>query len=252
MEVAVGTYLRHQRYGLGRVVRWERGLFPRVHVRFEDGVDRTMELDPAQPVNAPPRDQSDHPSPAPRAGRALAPTHWGTSWGDGFRLVDGGNLERVPGFDAAAEPIVFTIGYEGRTIAEFVATLERHRVGLVADIREAPVSKRRGFGKAELEAALRDADIAYVLKRKWGNPKRKAGGIDERRDPPAAMTVYTTYMTPYIVQAAAFVQEVLAQRPAFLCYEAEPFHCHRSRFTTLVLPHCRPEPAVHHILPDAR
>ena len=164
-------------------------------------------------------------------------------------LADGGALECVDGYDATAERIVFTIGYEGRTVGEVIEELRRHAVGLLVDIREAPVSKRRGFSKAQLEAALRKADIRYVFKRDWGNPNRKAGGRDPRRAFRVAMTRYTAHLAPHIVDAAAFIAEVLAERPAFLCYEAEPFRCHRSRFTSLVLPHCQPQPAVHHILP---
>lgn len=250
MEVALGTYFRHQRYGLGRLVRWEQGLFPRVYLRFEDGMDRTLELDPADPVEGPMHDPVSDPPASPRAGLALAPARPRFIREGSLHLVDGGDLEKLPGFDATAERIIFTIGYEGQTLEQFIQRLGAHRVGVVVDIREAPVSKRHGFTKRELQAKLKAAGVGYIMKREWGNPKRKAGGVDERRDPRGAMTAYTEYLAPHIVDAAAFVQDIMPRRPAFLCYEAEPFHCHRSRFTSLVLPHCQPQPAVHHILPD--
>lgn len=249
MYMAAGTYLRHHRYGLGRVLSWDKGLFPRIHLRFEDGRDRVLDVDPQREPEARAPAEIANPRPAGRAGRML-PMRLPRARGAGsVYLADGDALEWAPGFDAHADPIIFTIGYEGRTLDGLLAQLKGHDVELLVDIRESPVSKRHGFSKPELEEATRAAGLDYTLRREWGNPSRAHGGTDPRRNLSVAMSKYTTHLAPHIVEAAAFVRDVLPRRPAFLCYEAEPFHCHRSRFATLVLPHCHPQPAVHHILP---
>ena len=231
MELPVGAYFRHRHFGLGRVLSYDPDLFPRVCLRFEDGVDRVFELDPASPDA-----QSD-------------PVHGASQLANPPRLTDGRTLDPVPAADPSADRVVFTVGYEGLALSDLIALLQTHRVGVLVDIRDAPVSRKHGFSKRELERSLRQADIGYILKREWGNPKRKADTTDARKSRVHALVRYTSHLAPQIVEAAAFVESVLPQRPAFLCYEQEPFHCHRSRFVALVMPHCQPQPQVHHILP---
>ncbi len=48
---------------------------------------------------------------------------------------------------------LFTIGYEGAQLADFLATLACHRVSVVVDVRELPLSRRKGFSKNRLAAA---------------------------------------------------------------------------------------------------
>lgn len=57
---------------------------------------------------------------------------------------------------------VFTIGYEGRTINDFLADLRANDIKLLADVREAPTSRKRGFSKSALASALQDAGIDYL------------------------------------------------------------------------------------------
>jgi uncharacterized protein (DUF488 family) len=40
---------------------------------------------------------------------------------------------------------VLTIGYEGVSLADFLATLKAAGVQLLLDIRELPISRRKGF-----------------------------------------------------------------------------------------------------------
>ena len=49
---------------------------------------------------------------------------------------------------------IFTIGYEGATVPEFIATLQQAGVERVIDVRALPLSRRPGFSKSPLRAAL--------------------------------------------------------------------------------------------------
>ena len=68
--------------------------------------------------------------------------------------------------------MLFTIGYQGRALEELVAMLHAHRIDRVIDIRELPLSRRRGFSKTPLGDALRAAGIDYIHARIAGNPYR--------------------------------------------------------------------------------
>jgi uncharacterized protein (DUF488 family) len=120
---------------------------------------------------------------------------------------------------------LFTIGYEGRQLDELIAMLSAKRITRVIDIRELPLSRRRGFSKTPLGEALRAADIDYVHMREAGNPYRKE---KELLTPRRLLAKYERHL----VKADGVVEHVAETargcRAALLCYEAEPGVCHRS------------------------
>src|SRR3954447_21338846 len=65
---------------------------------------------------------------------------------------------------------IYTIGYEGTTVPEFVAALLKAGVQRIIDVRALPLSRRPGFSKSPLRAALADADIEYVHLKALGTP----------------------------------------------------------------------------------
>jgi transcriptional regulator with XRE-family HTH domain len=78
-------------------------------------------------------------------------------------------------FQAAQVPPVtpglWSAGYEGRDIDSFVALLVDSRIGVVADVRLTPISRKKGFSKTRLGEALAEAGIEYTHLRGLGNPK---------------------------------------------------------------------------------
>jgi uncharacterized protein (DUF488 family) len=95
----------------------------------------------------------------------------------------------------------------------------------VIDIRELPLSRRRGFSKTPLGEALRAVDIDYVHMREAGNPYRKQKDVLSR---PQLLAKYKRH----IAKADEVVQHVAdtarGRRAALLCYEAAAEECHRS------------------------
>src|SRR3954471_22699032 len=68
---------------------------------------------------------------------------------------------------------LFTIGYEGRALDELLAILRANKIDRLIDVRDLPLSRRRGFSKTPLGNAARDAGIEYVHLREAGNPYRR-------------------------------------------------------------------------------
>jgi uncharacterized protein (DUF488 family) len=124
---------------------------------------------------------------------------------------------------------LFTIGYEGKTQAEFLDELEAAAVELVIDVRAVAASRRPGFSKTALAGGLRERGIDYLHLRALGTPAdgrqaARAGRIAEMR------AIYAGQLdTP---EAALALEQALAEalsRPAaLLCYEREAPDCHRS------------------------
>ncbi len=66
---------------------------------------------------------------------------------------------------------LFTIGYTGVGINEFVEKLVRHDVECLIDVRELPISRKAGFAKTALGQHLADNGIEYRHFKALGSPK---------------------------------------------------------------------------------
>jgi uncharacterized protein (DUF488 family) len=123
---------------------------------------------------------------------------------------------------------VFTIGYERRTPAELVADLTAGGVSLLADVRELPNSRRRGFSKSALAASVGEAGIEYVHLRALGNPKPirdawKGGDRD------AGIAGYRAHLAgPARESVDALAERVSEGGVCLMCVEHDPADCHRT------------------------
>ena len=133
-------------------------------------------------------------------------------------------------------PTVATIGYEGTTIEKVLTTLKEANVALLIDVRAVPQSRKPGFSKRQLAAALDEAGIAYVHLQALGTPKpgRDAvrAGHPERMEP-----IFRDHMTSDRSQAElAQAKHLARERPAcLLCFERDHNTCHRSLVAEMIV-----------------
>jgi len=132
---------------------------------------------------------------------------------------------------------IFTIGYEGTTVAEFVFALQNAAVERIIDVRALPNSRRPGFSKTPLRNALAEAGIDYVHLRALGTPAEgraaaRAGRIEDLE------RIYAGQLElPEAMAEGARMVELAKEKPsALLCYEREPAGCHRSLLLKAVAP----------------
>ncbi|KQN10103.1 hypothetical protein ASE85_04050 [Sphingobium sp. Leaf26] len=132
---------------------------------------------------------------------------------------------------------IFTIGYEGATQAELVATLHVAGVRLLVDVRAVPLSRRPGFSKNILAAGLREAGIAYVGLKALGTPAE--GRAAARKGQHARLAdIYARQLDlPEAIVQAEQLKAMAAETPAaLLCFERDPSGCHRSLLLDTILP----------------
>lgn len=124
---------------------------------------------------------------------------------------------------------VFTIGYEGATMAEFLAALQAAGIERLIDVRALPLSRRPGFSKSTLAASLRDVGIEYVHLKALGTPKEGRDAA-KKGDVATLERVYEGQLQLPEAQAqAAQMRALVAEKTsALLCYERDPCHCHRT------------------------
>ena len=141
---------------------------------------------------------------------------------------------------------IFTIGYEATTMAEFLTALKGAGVERVIDVRALPLSRRPGFSKSPLKAALAEAGIDYVHLKSLGTPAdgRSASRAGRHED---LVRIYAAQLDlPEAIVQAEQMRELAAEKPsALLCYEREPAECHRS----LLLAAAAPDADVTHLFP---
>jgi uncharacterized protein (DUF488 family) len=124
---------------------------------------------------------------------------------------------------------IFTIGYEGTTMAEFLAALKSAGVERVIDVRALPLSRRPGFSKSSLAASLLEAGIGYVHLKALGTPKRGRDAA-KKGDRVTLEEVYGGQLELPEAQAqAAQMLDLAGEKPsALLCFERDPCVCHRT------------------------
>jgi len=134
---------------------------------------------------------------------------------------------------------LFTIGYEATTMAEFLAALTGAGVERVIDVRALPLSRRPGFSKTPLRAALAEAGIDYVHLRALGTPAEGRSAA-KRGDRATLERVYAGQLElPEAMVAAEEMKRLAAEKPsALLCFEREPRDCHRTLLWKAALPDC--------------
>ena len=141
---------------------------------------------------------------------------------------------------------IFTIGYEATTVPEFIAALRRAGVERVIDVRALPLSRRPGFSKSPLRAALQEAGIEYVHLKALGTPSegRTAARAGRHAD---LQRIYAGQLElPEAMAQSAQMLELAREKPsALLCMEREPAHCHR----TLLLNAVAADAEVVHLFP---
>jgi uncharacterized protein (DUF488 family) len=129
-----------------------------------------------------------------------------------------------------------TIGYEGSTIDTVLSTLLDARVGLLIDVRAVAQSRKPGFSKRQLAAALDEAGIGYVHLQGLGTPKPGRDAV--RAGHPERMEViFREHMTSDRAQAElAQAKHLARERPAcLLCFERDHHTCHRRLVAEMVV-----------------
>lgn len=124
---------------------------------------------------------------------------------------------------------LFTIGYEGATIAAFLDTLVKAGVKTLVDVRAVPASRKPGFSKRGLSAALAERGIGYRHLQRLGTLSEgrtaaRAGHHDRMR------AIYLEHLEVADAQAemAMLIDQARERPSALLCFERQPSECHRS------------------------
>ncbi len=121
---------------------------------------------------------------------------------------------------------LFTIGYEGVALDDFIRALKTAKIEVLLDVRELPISRRKGFSKTALGTALTEAGIAYRHEKQLGSPKTIRHRLREDGNYPRFFREFDRYL---IKQSTLLemLAEKLKGNVALMCYEKNHEECHR-------------------------
>jgi uncharacterized protein (DUF488 family) len=123
---------------------------------------------------------------------------------------------------------VLTIGYEGSDIQSFLDRLADAGVETIVDVRELPLSRKKGFSKNGLKEAAAGVGIDYVHLKSLGDPKEgrmaaRAGDYGRFEQVFNAHMKSTTAQEG-LKQLAGIIDGTKA---CLLCFEKNHESCHR-------------------------
>ncbi|MBF0268432.1 MAG: DUF488 domain-containing protein [Alphaproteobacteria bacterium] len=125
-------------------------------------------------------------------------------------------------------PEVSTIGYEGASLEDFIATLLLANIQTLIDVRELPISRRPGFAKTALSRALESVGINYVHLKGLGDPKegREAAKANDYKE---FLRIFSKHLKTPAAKCDLGEAAKITDRggACLMCYERDPDACHR-------------------------
>ena len=121
----------------------------------------------------------------------------------------------------------YSIGYERRELAEFIQVLKAGGISRVADVRNAPFSRKEGFSKKELSAALEAEGISYRGFVPLGAPPALREGVPNMKWD----QFVAGYRRHFETVGSAYLElkgYLGDDGGALMCVERDPKECHRS------------------------
>lgn len=125
--------------------------------------------------------------------------------------------------------VVYTIGYEGKSIKQFITKLKFMSIEQLIDVREIALSRKNGFAKSALRKELEENSIVYKHLPELGSPTPIRHKLWEERNYNQFFKDYSTYIENEEPQKALANLEELAhiRRTVIMCFEYDVSKCHR-------------------------
>lgn len=134
------------------------------------------------------------------------------------------------------EEVIYSLGYEGVTVDEYLNTLVQKDIKTVIDVRKNPVSMKYGFSKKTLENALTQLDINYLHIPELGiesKDRQDLSSIESYND------LFDTYEKDVLIHSDVYIKKIVDEfkdqkRIVLTCFEKDYHYCHRSRICNLI------------------
>ncbi len=131
-------------------------------------------------------------------------------------------------------PMLCTIGYEGKSVEQYVNQLIQADIKVLCDVRKNPLSMKYGFSKNQLKAIVEGAGIEYKHFPQLGIASEKRQNLPT---PESYRELFEDYRANTLPQQTHYTKLLYAElkkarRIALTCFEADVQCCHRHSLAT--------------------
>ncbi len=141
--------------------------------------------------------------------------------------------ESIPDSD---KTILFTIGYQGISLEEYLNRLIKNSIKVLVDVRNNPQSMKYGFSKSQLMRYCGNLGITYMHFPDVGIQSDQRQELNTQAD---FDRLFATYRLNNLTQTITTQKEILHlleqhKRIALTCFEADTCQCHRTHLARAI------------------
>jgi len=132
--------------------------------------------------------------------------------------------------------VLFTIGYEGISLEEYLVRLLKNDVKVLVDVRNNPLSMKYGFSKSQLKKYCASLGIEYVHIPEVGIQSDQRQELNTQSDYDKLFAVYRKNNLSKTTNSQNEILKLLKQhkRIALTCFEANICQCHRKHLAEAI------------------
>lgn len=123
--------------------------------------------------------------------------------------------------------VLYTSGYEGLDLTQFITNLKDNNIEYLIDIREKAISRKKGFSKTALEEALISENIIYLHYRDLGSPSQIRKKLREDKDYSYFFEQFSDYLSSKGKELEEITELITKSICCLLCFEKDHEKCHR-------------------------
>jgi uncharacterized protein (DUF488 family) len=132
---------------------------------------------------------------------------------------------------------IYTIGYEGESIEEYINCLINEDVKILFDVRKNPISRKYGFSKKTLKKTVETVGIEYRHLPELGIPGEKRVNLYNIEDYNRLFDVYEKEILSNRHDLLETIYQLSLEndRVGLTCFEKLPGYCHRTRVAKAIV-----------------
>jgi len=132
--------------------------------------------------------------------------------------------------------ILFTIGYEGISLEEYLNRLLLNNIKVLVDVRNNPLSMKYGFSKSQLVKFCGNLGITYIHFPEVGIQSEQRQELNSQADYDRLFSIYRSDNLSKTTPAQQEILHLLQQhkRIALTCFEADICQCHRTHLAEAI------------------
>ncbi|MFT7586159.1 MAG: hypothetical protein ACI9EW_002590 [Cellvibrionaceae bacterium] len=132
-----------------------------------------------------------------------------------------------------SEKLLFTIGYEGKSIDRYIQDLIFNNVQALVDVRQNAYSRKHGFTGSVFKNYLERVGIQYIHIPSLGIPSKFRKNLGTEKSYDDLFNIYESDLLPKELTSIAELKDLFKKynRVAITCFEADHKMCHRHKIT---------------------